>query len=95
MPSYFVESYSSEGAVDEARARAELTAALEGAVHYLRTTFLPGEETVFHAFEAPSADVLRRAARQAALSYERIVEAIESTAVLRAPVPSPQEGEPR
>jgi len=80
MPSYFVESYASNTALEEARARARLTAKLGEGVHYLRTTFLPGEETLFHSFEAPSADALCRAAHQAALHYERIIETVEGTA---------------
>lgn len=80
MPNYFVESYSSNGAVEDARARAHLTAELGSGVRYLRTTFLPHEETLFHSFEAPSAEALRRAAHQAALHYERIIETVEGTA---------------
>jgi len=77
MPSYFVESYASNTAVEDARARARLTAELGNGIRYVRTTFLPGDETLFHSFEAPSADALRKAARRAALQYERIVEAKE------------------
>jgi hypothetical protein len=46
-------------------------------VRYVRTTFLPGDETVLHVFEAPSAGALARAGRLAALHYERIIEAVE------------------
>ena len=49
-------------------------------VRYVRTTFLPGDETVLHLFEARSSDALRNAARNAALPYERIVEAVEGSA---------------
>jgi hypothetical protein len=47
-------------------------------VRYLHTTFLPGEQTLLHVFEAASPDVLHRAAGRAELSYERIVEAVEA-----------------
>jgi hypothetical protein len=46
-------------------------------IRYVRTTFLPGDETILHLFEAPSVEELEAAGRQAALSFERIVEAIE------------------
>jgi hypothetical protein len=80
MPNYLVESYAAQGAIDDARERARLAAELGDRVRYVRTTFLPGDETVFHLFEAPSADALRRAGRRAALEYQRIVEAVEDSA---------------
>lgn len=80
MPRYLVESYaaSSVRAVDDARDRARRTAELDPGIRYLRTTFLPGDETAFHLFEAPSAEALSRAGRRAALEFERIVEAVET-----------------
>jgi uncharacterized protein YchJ len=82
MPSYLVESYSasSEAAVAEATKRARRTAELSDGVRYVRTTFLPDDETVLHLFEAPSASVLDDAGRRAALQFERIVEAVEGAA---------------
>jgi hypothetical protein len=82
VPSYLVESYSggSESAVDVACERAQRAAELGVGVRYLRTTFLPGDETVLHLFEAPSMEALDRAGRLAALPYERIVEAVEGSA---------------
>ena len=77
MPSYLVESYVSSTAVDEARDQARRTAELGEGVRYVRTTFLPGDETILHLFEAPSAAVLGDAGRRAALPFERIVEAVE------------------
>jgi hypothetical protein len=79
MPSYLVESYltDSPAAVADARERAQLTAELGADVRYVRTTFLPGDETVLHVFEAASAEAVARAARLAALEYERIVAAVE------------------
>jgi hypothetical protein len=80
VPSYLVESYltDSSAAVADARERAQLAAELATGVRYVRTTFLPSDETVLHVFEAASGDAVRRAARRAALPYERIVEAVES-----------------
>jgi hypothetical protein len=82
VPSYLVESYlaGSVEAVDEARARARRTAELGLGVRYVRTTFLPGDETILHLFEAPSAAALGEASRRAALPFERIVEAVEGIA---------------
>jgi hypothetical protein len=81
MPSYLVESYGAgPAAVDDARERARLAAELGDGVRYLRTTFLPGDETILHLFEAPSASAVDEAGRRAALPIERIVEAVEGPA---------------
>jgi hypothetical protein len=82
VPSYLVESYgaATPAVVDDARLRARRTAELGAGVRYLRTTFIPGDETILHLFEAPSVSVLDEAGRRAALSFERIVEAVEGSA---------------
>jgi hypothetical protein len=82
MPSYLVESYlaATPAALEDARERAQRTEDLGAGVRYLRTTFLPGDETILHLFEAPSASALGEASRRAALPFERIVEAVEGTA---------------
>lgn len=80
MPNYLVESYlaNTPAAVAEARERAH--AVDDGAgVRYVRTTFLPGDETILHVFEAPSLAAMRRAAGRVDLQCERIVEAVESS----------------
>jgi hypothetical protein len=77
MPSYLVESYAANGAVEHQRERARRAAELGTGIRYVRTTFLPEDETLLHLFEAPSAEALRLAGRRAALHYERIVEAVE------------------
>ena len=81
MRSYLVESYlaDAQGAVADARERAQVAAELDDGVRYVRTTFLPDDEVVLHMFEAPSGDAVRRAARRASLEYERIVEAVEGS----------------
>lgn len=78
MPSYVVESYAAMSGVENQRERAQLAAELGAGVRYLRTTYLPGDETLLHLFEATSHDALRDAARDAALACDRIVEAVES-----------------
>jgi hypothetical protein len=82
VPSYLVEAYlaDSPAAFAEVRARAQLAADSDDGVRYVRTTFLPADEVVLHVFEAPSDEAVRLAARRAALSYERIVEAVEGLA---------------
>ena len=80
MPMYLVESYGPNrgDALADARERAARAAELGADVRYVRTTFLPDDETVLHVFEAASADDLRRAVGLAALQHERIVEAVEA-----------------
>lgn len=80
MPTYVVESYAGECLVEDQRERARRAAEHGTGIRYLRTTFLPGDETVLHLFEAPSAEALGRAGRAVALSFERIVEAVENSA---------------
>jgi hypothetical protein len=78
MPTYVVESYAGECLVEKHRERARRAAECETGIRYLRTTFLPGDETVLHLFEAPSAEILDCAGRAVDLPFERIVEAVEN-----------------
>jgi hypothetical protein len=80
MPSYVVESYlaNTPAAVEDARERARSLTDDGAGVRYVRTTFLPGDETILHVFEAPSLAALRRAAQRGALPCERILAAVES-----------------
>ncbi|MFN0152745.1 MAG: nickel-binding protein [Gaiella sp.] len=79
MPSYLAESYvpRREHALEEAASLARRAAELGQGVRYIRTTFVPGDETVLHVFEATSAESLQHASRLAALPVDRIVEIIE------------------
>ena len=79
MQSYLVESYAAGACVDDQRRRARQAAEVGTGVRYIRTLFLPGDETLLHVFEADSPEALREAARVAALPYERIVEAVEGS----------------
>jgi hypothetical protein len=76
MPSYLVESLggSSPEAFDDACRRARSVSAHDAGIRYVRTTFLPGDETVMHVFEAPSLQALADAGRVAGLRFERIVQ---------------------
>ena len=84
MPSYLVETYVPKADPGDARAagqRARSAAqqlAKEGAsVRYVRTTFLPDDETCFHVFEAGSEEAVAEACRRAGLGSPRIVPALE------------------
>ena len=85
MPHYLVESYlaDSPAAVEDARERARSVEEGGAGIRYVRTTFVPGDEVVLHMFEAPSAEALDDAGRHAALSYDRIVEAVEEPAAVQ------------
>ena len=85
VPSYFVEGYVPRSRVDEtrragsrARSAAEQLAREGTPVSYVRTTFLPEDETCFHVFEAPSAEAVGEVGRRAGLDWARIVPAVES-----------------
>jgi hypothetical protein len=85
MPSYLVETYASKLRVNEARAagrRARAAAeqlSQEGTrVRYVRTTFLPEDETCFHVFEAASEEAVGEACRRAGIAAGRIAPAMES-----------------
>jgi Protein of unknown function (DUF4242) len=84
VPSYLVETYVARMNADDARAAARRarTAARELAregesVRYVRSTFLPGDETCFHVFEASSEKTVAEACRRAELGTPRIVPALE------------------
>jgi hypothetical protein len=84
VPTYLVEAYTPHSHGQEARAagRRARTAAEElsqegEAIRYLRTTFLPDDETCFHLFEAASVEVVEKASGRAALGRARVVPAVE------------------
>jgi hypothetical protein len=86
VPSYLVELYLPRSCAHEARAtgcRARAAAeelSREGVpIRYLRTTFLPDDETCFHLFEAPSSEAVAEASSRARLGRGRIVPAIEAS----------------
>jgi hypothetical protein len=84
VPSYLVEVYLPRSRAYEAptigsRAR-DAAEALSGegtAVHYVRTTLLPEDETCFYVFEAASYEAVAEACRLAGLGTPRIVLAEE------------------
>jgi hypothetical protein len=79
VPTYIVESYGVDTTIPEQRQRAELAADLGAGIRYIRTTIVPGDETLLHVFEATSSDALREAVAIAALECDRIVEVFETS----------------
>jgi hypothetical protein len=90
MAEFLLETYASRtdpAAVDAGAERARQAAAelsAEGTpVHFLRTMFLPEEETCFYLYQAASADDVREAAKRAGLPTDNIVEAISEQKAAR------------
>lgn len=86
MPTYLVEVYLPRSRADEARVAGSLVQAAadqlsrEGVpVRYVRTTFLPDDETCFHLIEAPTPAAAEEVSRRAALGPARIVTAIDAS----------------
>ena len=85
MPRYLVETYVPKLRAHEARAEGRRANAAarelshEGAsVRYIRTTFLPDDETCFHLFEAQSEEAVDEACRRAGIAAGRIAPALEN-----------------
>jgi hypothetical protein len=86
MPLYLVEVYVPRSAADDARsaghrarAAAEALACDSIAIRYVRTTFLPEDETCFHVFEAPSSEVVTQVATRADLGRTRVIEIVDAS----------------
>ena len=83
MTTYLVELYRprADGSGDDRETRARHGAeqlAEEGVrVRYVRSLFVPEDETCFFVYEAASADAVAAACRRARLEFERVVEAEE------------------
>lgn len=80
MPTYLVEAYVPRLHVRGARAAARRARAAAAAlssegvpIRYVRTTFLPDDETCFHLFEASSAEAVEEVGRRAELGRGRVV----------------------
>jgi hypothetical protein len=81
---YLVEAYMPRSRAREARAagrNARIAAehlSREGTpVTYLRTTFLPNDETCFHVFESVDKKAVSEVCRRAGIGSARIVQALE------------------
>jgi hypothetical protein len=83
MKSYLVELYQPAGpdtrpaGVEQARAAAAALTREGTEVRYVRSIFIPADETCFHLFEGTSADAIRAVSRRAAFEHDRIVEVLQ------------------
>jgi hypothetical protein len=66
-------------AEERARAAATSVSRRNAAVRYLHATYVPEDETCFHVFEAPSAELVAQASALAGFGGGRIVQALEET----------------
>jgi hypothetical protein len=80
---YLVELYVSRFRSGELTLAAErVREAAEGltrtgtAVHFLRTIFVPEDETCFHVLDGPSSEAVAETARRAGISTPRITRAV-------------------
>ena len=85
MTEYLLELYVARAnavAIDQDAQRVRLAAeehTRQGTpVRYLRSIFVPDDETCYLIFEAGSADAVREVARRASLSFEHVAAAIET-----------------
>jgi hypothetical protein len=83
MAEFLLEAYVSrtepevvEAGAERARHEAEQMSEEGTPVRFLRTIFVPEDETCFYLYRAESAELVREAARRAHLPTERVVEAI-------------------
>jgi len=83
---YLVEVYvprsrgrEASAAAARARSAAEALSREGSEIRYVRTTFLPADETCFHLFEACSAEVVEAAVLRAKLGRARVVAAVEDS----------------
>ncbi len=83
MADFLLELYvpRSDGAgvvrsADRARLAAEQLAREGTPVRWLRSIFVPEDETCFFLYEAETVEDVERAARRAALGFDRIAEAL-------------------
>jgi hypothetical protein len=84
VPSYLVEAYVPRSREQDARAAgrrvrvvAERLSSEGMPVRYVRTTFVPDDETCFHFFEATSEEAVGEVCRRAGIASARIVAAVE------------------
>ena len=83
MPEFVVELYiartnaaAMRGAARRARLAAQELAALGTPVRYMRSIFVPEDETCFLLYEAASPDAVRGAVARADLPTDRVAEVI-------------------
>lgn len=62
-------------------------------VTYVRSIFVPEDETCFHLYEAASAEAVHEAAARAELRFDRVVEVVQTTSPSRGGSLAEQKGE--
>ena len=85
VTNYLVEAYLSHCDCDRlaevaARVRtaaSEVSTTAGTAVRYVRSIFVPEDETCFHLFEGESVEAVRAASARAQLTFARVVEAMD------------------
>lgn len=81
MTEYLVEVYvpgsgpELSRAVVRARSAADDVSQAQTSVRYLRSIFVPEDETCFHFYEAVSAAAVEEASRRAEIAFDRVVRA--------------------
>jgi Protein of unknown function (DUF4242) len=75
------DTVGAERGAERARLAAEELTREGTPVRYLRSIFVPEDETCFYLCEAASLEVVRETARRADLSFERIAEAVAPTSI--------------
>ena len=83
MTEFLVELYvprtdplAAESGAERARLAAEELTREGTPVRYLRSIFVPEDETCFALYEAVTAEAVREVARRAALRFEHVAEAV-------------------
>jgi hypothetical protein len=91
VPDYCLEIYLAAGspaaleeAAESARAAAESFGARCLSVRYLRSTYMPEDETCLHFFAAASGEDVAEAARRAGLTGHRITRSIDADQTSRS-----------
>ena len=70
------DSLAAESGGERGRLAAEELTREGTPVRYLRSIFVPEDETCFHLYEAATADAVHEVARRAALRFERVAQAV-------------------
>ena len=70
------DSLAAESGGERGRLAAEELTREGTPVRYVRSIFVPEDETCFHLYEAATADAVHEVARRAALRFERVAQAV-------------------
>jgi hypothetical protein len=71
-------SDGADGGAERARSAAEAMAREGLPIRWLRTIFVPEDETCFYLFEAGSAELVRAVGERAEIAFDRVLEASET-----------------